>query len=1273
MTNSAMPSYDDLKLRLSVAESALQTIRDGNSDAVAAKHASLALDLVAADARADHIKQVLLAIRNVNQLIVSEDEPKRLIEQACENLTQTMGYLNAWIAIVDLKGRAKSTTASSGFNGGFSFFNEHLLAGDYPSCMSRAMQQDGVIVVDKPEVECVDCPLSSKYGGRAGLSCRLRHGEKTYGILAVSVPAAFAFDAEEQTLFSEVAGDLAFALHKIESAGDLRESQRELARAQAIAQIGSWRFDLNSGLVVASDETRRIYGLDNEQWSIEDVQTIPLKQYRAYLDDSLKKLINEGQPYNVEFQICRPSDKAVRYIHSIAEYDVKHNRVVGTIQDVTEKKKTNEALHQYLSMLSRTERIATVGSWEWDIEMDQVRWSKELFRIMQRDPLKGAPSFAEQSKLYTPGDYQRLQTLVARCASHGTPYELELSIMQSSGEIRTCIARGQAEKDANGRIHRLAGSLQDITDRKKAEDSLAAANTRLAALWSITSLGESDIKTISDHILTTITRMTRSEYGFYGFINDDETVMTIHAWSGDAMANCSIVTKPSSFLISDAGVWGEAIRQRETLILNDYTVDHPAKKGLPHGHVPLTNLLVVPFISQGRITSVAAVANRPSDYDQNDVSQLTAFLHSIQAIIDSKRSEEALRESEERFRQIYEKVAVGVAQVSLRLIIERANKAYCQMLGYEEIELIGMHLRDITQPDYIEENMRMQSRLANGQIDHYRMEKVFIHKSGRFIHGLLDACLVRDSQGNPSYFLGSVIDITDRRLAEVALKESEDRNRLLSDVTMEGILIHQRGVAIDLNVSMANMLGFPREKLLGKNFLDFIHTDDRAIAHENMVKEYVKPYVVRLARSNGALFFAEIESRNFKKQDAVWRVSAVRDVSERKMLEDQLGQAQKMESIGRLAGGVAHDFNNMLGVILGHAELAINSVDPDSPLSDHLQQIFSAAKRSADITQQLLAFARKQTIAPKILDLNATIEGMLKMLRRLIGEDIDLAWLPGQGDWCLRMDPTQLDQVLTNLCLNARDAISGVGKITIETSKVIIDETYCTNHTECAPGEFLLLTVSDDGCGMDTQTKEHLFEPFYTTKDVDKGTGLGLATVYGIIKQNAGFINVYSELKHGTTFRIYLPEHLDSRNQNVSSVEQITIPEHGKGETILLVEDEPAILKMTKMMLERIGYSVLSAGTPAKALELARVHSSRIDLLMTDVVMPEMNGKDLAKLLSAIHPDMQCVFMSGYTANVIAHHGVLDPAVHFIQKPFSIKNLATKVRQALEEHSVSDS
>lgn len=384
---------------------------------------------------------------------------------------------------------------------------------------------------------------------------------------------------------------------------------------------------------------------------------------------------------------------------------------------------------------------------------------------------------------------------------------------------------------------------------------------------------------------------------------------------------------------------------------------------------------------------------------------------------------------------------------------------------------------------------------------------------------------------------------------------------------------------------------------------------------------------------------------------------------EKAALKAQLMQAQKMESVGRLAGGVAHDFNNMLSVILGHAEIALMHVDTNQPTYVSLQEIRKAAQRSADLTRQLLAFARQQTVSPKVLDLNENISGLLNMLQRLIGENIRLLWKPAASLWQVRMDSSQIDQIMANLCVNAHDAIADVGEILIETGNCTCDESASKVHPHLTPGDYVKISVSDNGSGMDKATLDHIFEPFFTTKELGKGTGLGLATIYGIVKQNNGFIDVNSEPGKGTTFFIYLPRF--EEREEPASRETAPAPSHRGNETILLVEDEPTILEITAEILTQLGYTVLQAHTPAEALRMGREHVGEIHLLMTDVIMPEMNGRELAKSLSDLCPRIRCLFMSGYTSDIIAHHGVLDDGVHFLQKPFGLDALSAKLREVL--------
>lgn len=401
-----------------------------------------------------------------------------------------------------------------------------------------------------------------------------------------------------------------------------------------------------------------------------------------------------------------------------------------------------------------------------------------------------------------------------------------------------------------------------------------------------------------------------------------------------------------------------------------------------------------------------------------------------------------------------------------------------------------------------------------------------------------------------------------------------------------------------------------------------------------------------------------------------------REMQERKKTEEEheklnnlLIQAQKMESVGRLAGGIAHDFNNMLTVISGHTEIALQRVDSKLPVYASLQEIRRAVMRSIELTGQLLTFARKQPAVPSILDVNDSITGMLNMLKRLAGEDIEIGWMPTPDLWTVRMDSTQLVQIMMNLAANARDAIESAGKLVISTQNVVLDNSFSARHRGAVPGEHVLITIQDNGCGMDMQTLEHLFEPFYTTKESGHGVGLGLATVYGIIRQNSGFIEVDSGPGKGTTFRLYIPRSTGAASP-ARTLDAAGLPK-SPGETVLLVEDEPMTLDVGRDMLRQLGYKVLTASSAAEALRLAAAHAGTIHVLISDVVMPEIDGWELVKRIRAARPAVKCLLMSGYTDKSVAANGELQDSVCFLQKPFSLQYLASKLSETLAQKQTS--
>ena len=627
---------------------------------------------------------------------------------------------------------------------------------------------------------------------------------------------------------------------------------------------------------------------------------------------------------------------------------------------------------------------------------------------------------------------------------------------------------------------------------------------------------------------------------------------------------------------------------------------------------------------------------------------------------------DALQDSEKRYRRLFESAKDGILILNADTgEVVDVNPFLLQLLEYSYDELCGKYIWELGVFKDIAASKDAFQLLQDNEYIRYE-DLPLETKNGQpiaveFVSNvyLVDHCKVIQC---------NIRDITAHKRAKA------ERKQLMAAIEQVGegiVMTDAQGTIQFVNPAFKQMTGYHGKEVVGRN-LRILKSgkQDEQFYHElwNTISSG-KTWTGRMVnkRKGGALYTEETTISPVRDTSGriVNYVAVKRDISEHLRLADQYQQAQKMEAIGLLAGGVAHDFNNMLTVILGRAELSLLKMDPANPLYADLEEILEAAQHSAEVTRQLLAFARKQTIMPVVLDLNKSVESLLKMLRRLIGENIDLAWMPEEELSQIKMDPGQIDQILANLCVNAKDAISEVAKVTIETGNALFDETYCADHFGFVTGEYVLLAVSDDGCGMDKETLDQIFEPFFTSKGVGMGTGLGLSTVYGIVKQNNGFINVYSEQGKGTTFRIYLPIYVghavDTRLEVADEIPK------GCGETILVVEDEPAILATCKVLLEKLGYRVLAADTPGKAFTLAGKHTGKIDLLITDVVMPEMNGRVLADRLQPLHPGIKILFMSGYTSNVMAHQGVLNEDMNFIQKPFSMKNLAVKVRDALGE------
>nr|WP_320015326.1 PAS domain S-box protein [uncultured Desulfobacter sp.] len=655
------------------------------------------------------------------------------------------------------------------------------------------------------------------------------------------------------------------------------------------------------------------------------------------------------------------------------------------------------------------------------------------------------------------------------------------------------------------------------------------------------------------------------------------------------------------------------------------------------------------------------VAKKPS-YDELE-----------QRVQELERKKEMLEANLNRYELAINASEEGIWDFDPRTSDAHVSSRWLNMLGYEEGELQASYdtWLELLHPDdrpgaenAIKDFLEHPTNLLSIE---FRMRTKkgdwrWVHSKGKVYE--------KDARGNVSRIVGTHVDITERHRLEIDLRTT----RFCFEKASIGIYrIAPNGNILDVNRQAALNLGYTVEEMRGMTLFDI----DPNVSE----REYVE--IWKILREKGMNHFERVHRRKDGTETAVeittnlleydgqqFSIAFVVDINNRKKvveekekLQRQLLQAQKMEAVGLLASGIAHDFNNMLSVVLGNAELATLDLETGQNIRHHLERIQNTALRSSGLVRQLLAFARKQTIQPIVLDINYTIANMLNVLRRLIGENIDLKWLPGHEPGKVMLDPSQVDQILANLMVNAKDAINGAGNVTIETSRVEIDTAYCETHYWFKPGSYVMLSVSDSGHGMDKDTQNKIFEPFFTTKEIGRGTGLGLATVYGIVKQNKGFIHVYSEIGQGTIFKIYFPI-TDVASKKIKSEILTEAPLKGC-ETVLIVEDDEGILELSETILGRLGYTVITAKTPDQAIKEAQAYTKKIDLLLSDVVMPSMNGRELAQRLEEIIPGIKCLYMSGYTANVIAHHGVLDQGINFLPKPFTAKDLARKVRDAL--------
>ena len=848
------------------------------------------------------------------------------------------------------------------------------------------------------------------------------------------------------------------------------------------------------------------------------------------------------------------------------------------------------------------------------------------------------------------------EIFIATLQKNNSVIDYEVNFINRDGSIVPCSVSAKLHSDEKGDSRKIIGSIRDITERKQAEQRLRESEERYRSIISVSNTGaweyHSDTNSLwcSQEYFTMLGYDT-AEYCRHDRRNLQETwVNLLHPED----RNNALQLFAEYLLNGSAGMYENKFRMKHKD--GHWVWIWSRGQTLRNQDGTLSKLTVGTHID---ITALK-MAELALEYKHAEIEAIYNFAPVMLCVIDTNGQILFANNSFKEFTNFSEfQVTESSPGRVLRCINALNNSEGCGL---------GEECLNCTLRLSLEETIK--TRQGKKDIEH----RMSVLQNGIHREIFLIGSVVIIKFEEKSNLLLCLLDITERKQIEIMVQKGENYLRKILQTTIDGFMVVNKiGYIINVNDAYCIMSGYSRDELLKLHINDLDALEDSSetmIRMNRVIENGSELFNSSHRRKDSSVFELEI-SVTYLDQNGGEFVSFCRDITERKeaekerkKLQSQLIQTQRMESVGSLAGGIAHDFNNMLAVILGHVEMAFDRIDKTQPLFSDLQAIRSAAERSSNLTRQLFAFARRQSAAPKVLHLNDTIESMLKMLRRLIGENIDLIWIPGPYIWNIMIDPSQIDQILANLCVNARDAINGIGKVTIKTKNTVIDEKYCSEHFDLIPGEYVVLDVSDDGCGMNKEILERIFEPFFTTKEIGKGTGLGLATVYGIVKQNNAHIEVSSALGEGTTFSIYFPRHsteaAEIKSENVGEIAL------SHGETIMLVEDEIAILNLGKMMLKKLGYQILAAGSPKEAFEAARKHNGEINLIITDVIMPEMNGRDLVQQFCSIYPNIKHIYMSGYTADVIAHHGVLEKGIHFIQKPFSIKDLSTKVREVLD-------
>jgi len=834
-----------------------------------------------------------------------------------------------------------------------------------------------------------------------------------------------------------------------------------------------------------------------------------------------------------------------------------------------------------------------------------------------------------------------------------------------------------------GKTAGVAGIVRDITDHKRAEEALQLNAERTEALLQLHQMAEAPLQEITDFALEKAVHLTRSAVGYLAFLNEDESVLTMHSWSGNAMAECTIPQKPTHYSVMKTGLWGEAVRQRKAITTNDYNQPNPLKKGYPAGHIRILRHLNVPVFSGNRIVLVIGVGNKEDEYNQTDIEQLKLLMEGMWRLVERKQTVEALRESEERLRTLFESSRDAILMMDPEGKVSYWNPAAERIFGYASVEAIGRNLHELLAPERYHEAHRTAYaqflRTGKGWAIGRTLELQAIRKDGSEITVALSlsAERIKDSW----HAMGIIRDITEEKEAQEALKQSRSLLSSIIEFLPDAIFaINLEGKVISWNRALEEMTGFSAETMLGKGDYEYAipFYGERRPLFVNLLLSWDENIAGKYStiKKDGDTIYAEAEVPFVKgpkrylwgkasllrneQGEVIGAIASIRDMTERKFLESQLLQARKMESVGTLAGGVAHDFNNILMGIQGHASLMMLELDANHPHYEHLKGIEEQVKSASDLTRQLLGFARGGKYEVEATDMNEVIKKTSTMFGRT-KKELAIHKKYEKDLWTVEVDRGQMEQVLLNLYVNAWHAMPEGGKLILETSNTVVDEKYAALHG-VLPGKYVMISVTDTGTGMEEEIKKRIFDPFFTTKEMGRGTGLGLAMVYGIIKGHNGLIDVFSKPGCGTTFNIYLPASDKRIREQKPPVSKVV---KGTG-TILLIDDEPAVLAVSKKILESLGYTVYGIGNGSEAIAFFRDMKSKIDLVILDMIMPGLSGSETFDCIRGVDPSVKVILCSGYSLDGQAQQ-ILDKGCSgFIQKPFNITDLSLKIRDTLE-------